>query len=703
MTADHLAYKRATSVSLLGMVLQLVLGLVVLVYSFYSRDQAARTASIYVLIGVPAWLVLAIIFDQHRRERIEALEAERFAEADAATSSAFEGVAEEVHLAARRLRVMHRVFLPAVSVVIGLLLLGFGIWRLRVGRAQFDPDVFVSPQHRGWAIAFGLSMSVIGFIFARYVSGMAKQKAWENLRGGASFAVGSSMLGLALAVGNFADIAGPETVLRWLNPAFPVVMIVLGAEVFLNLILDVYRPRAPGQMPRPAFDSRLLGFVAAPDKIAESVSDAINYQFGFNVTSSWFYKFVSKWLTAFALLTLAVIWLMTSFAIVQPHQKAIVLRWGRVIRGFDKPLEPGLHIKAPWPIDRLIVPVYTRKGVEGEPKIVTTHTATGIRTIQLATFPPANKGPILWTNEHATEEKYFLVQPASRQRASGSRAEGSDLAMVSVEVPIHYEVTDVAAYEMLAPPEQRDALLGAVAQRQMIEYLATQRVTDVLGDRRAEISAGLRRRVQRAFDGLNVGPDGTARGAGVHVLFVGIVGAHPPQPTAAGFERVVGASRDREGKIQLARADAIKAMAGVVGSTALASRIVSELDVLDGLHARGASRAEMVEQEIRIAKMLDDAGGKAASLIHEADAARWTTHMGARARSSRYLGQVSANDASPLLYRASMYFDRLSEALSNARLYVTSNDFPELRMNIDVQDQDTGAGVFQVQTEDEGQ
>jgi len=137
-------------------------------------------------------------------------------------------------------------------------------------------------------------------------------------------------------------------------------MVVLGFEVFLNFVLDVYRPRKAGELPRPALDSRILGFAAAPDRVAASISEAINYQFGYNVTSSWLYQLLARWVLALVVFGGLVLWLMSSFAVIQPHQSGIVLRFGN----YQRTIGPGLHVKAPWPIDTVEVPVYVR--IEGE-------------------------------------------------------------------------------------------------------------------------------------------------------------------------------------------------------------------------------------------------------------------------------------------------------------------------------------------------
>ena len=71
-------------------------------------------------------------------------------------------------------------------------------------------------------------------------------------------------------------------------------MIVVAAEIVLNFVLNLYRPRIPGETPRPAFDSKLLSLFSAPDNLVRSINEAVNYQFGFDITSSWGYQLLMR-------------------------------------------------------------------------------------------------------------------------------------------------------------------------------------------------------------------------------------------------------------------------------------------------------------------------------------------------------------------------------------------------------------------------
>lgn len=699
MKGDYLSYRVAAGRCVLGLIIQGALTATVLIYAVLANDHAALTAAIYAAIGLPAWLALAIVFDQHRRERVEAMEAQTIT-SQVGTSSVFGEDAAEFRVARNRLAAMYKYFLPIVSVVLGSLLVAAGLWRFSSGKAEFGADTFTSPGLRGWCIGVGLTMAVVGFIFARFISGMAKQSVWANLRGGAGFAVGTALMGLLLAVGAFVDYTGPDIVSRYAVVVFPLVMVILGIEVFLNFLLDLYRPRKPGDVPRPAFDSRVLGFVAAPDRIAESISEAINYQLGFNVSSSWFYRLLSRTVGLLVLLAVGVLWGLSCFAVLQPHERGMVLRFGRIVQ---PDIGPGLHLKAPWPIDRVEIPVQTRRNDKGRVEVVA-QTATGVRTIELGTPPPAeDKRVILWTNEHAREEVYQIVQPSPGDAAlpgSGPQSAANDLALVSVELPLHYAVRDVETFEKLAPPEFRDDLIRAAAQREIVEYFSRINVDQVLGGDRAALSRDIQERVKVALEKLNPDPvTGKPLGAGVELLFVGIASVHPPQQAAAAFERVVQAEQKSMATTEAAQADAIETLTKVVGNYQLANEVVKELDALDSMRERAAPGTPDVtgavkDQEFRVQQLLDKAGGSASEIVAQARSNRWDRHMGERGRAARYRGQLASNDASPLVYRASLYFEALKAAMAPSRVYITSDRVPNLRIDLDLQDKDTGADVF---------
>lgn len=698
MKADFQTYRRATSTAILGLAIQAGLAVILFIYAYMSRDHAAMSAAIYAAIGLPAWVVLIILFDQHRRERVEAFEAESISSSEIGSSSVFDDSGDELRVAARRLRSLYKIFVPVFGLLVSGGLVGAGVLRLLSARNLLDEGGLPADRSGFFAIGAGVTIAVIGFIFARFVSGMAKQRVWAQLSAGAAFAVGTSLMGLAIAVGHFVDIAGPDTALRILHSAIPIVMIVLGAEGLITFLLELYRPRVAGDVVRLAYDSRVLGFVAAPDTVAQSIGEAINYQLGSEVTSSWFYKLLSRWVVGLVAVGMLVGWLVTAFVVVEPHQRGVLLQFGRVVK---EDVEPGLLIKAPWPIQSLMVPEFGERDARGRITEVM-RTATGVRTLELGTPPPSRPGPILWTNEHSENEWFTIVQTGDRaERARDGESDvARDFALVAVEVPLHYVVADPMAYESFAPLEMRDRILKSVGERAVMNTMSALTIEEILGERRRDLPDLLRRAVTEAYANLNPGPDGTPRGAGIEVLYVGAAGIHPPTETARSFENVVTAEQKREAQFEDAQKERIVTLTEAAGGVEVAQRAVAALGELDVLRQRGAPAEEIALKIAEIEQILESGAGQASRQLGEARSQRWTRHMRERARASRYQGQKQAYQAAPQVYKAQLYLEAIAEVMAGSRVFVVSEGL-ELRLRANYEDQRSAQDVFNPALEDE--
>lgn len=655
MRNDHLTYRRATSISVIGLMIQLGLGLAILLYALFGRDTAALSGAIYILLGSLVWLGLALVFHQHTLERLESMEAEALEASGAFDSSVFEGAREEMRVAARRLEWMHRLLMPLISLAYAGSLISIGVVRFLSERAMLDPDAEIGSAYTGWAIALGVGVAAAGFVFARFVAGMAKQPVWSNLRGGAAVSVGASLVGLLLAIAHFLDFLDAPVALRWMHVALPVAMTVLGVEIVLNFVLNLYRPRRKGEAPKPAFESRILSFLAAPDRLAESVGGAISYQFGFDVTDSWFYRLLSRTLGLLFISGGVVLWALSSIAIVQPNEQALVLRFGSL----QREVGPGAHFKYPWPIET-----------------VETYSATAVNKLHVGAHTPEGSEPILWTNDHlgsGQREQFMIVQPT---RQAGDLQGPRDLSLVAIEAPVHFTVRDLTKFDAFAEPGSRQRLLRSIAEREVLEFLGSRSIDEILGAGRGPLSDELRARIQAAF---------TRAETGVDVLFAGIVAAHPPQANdvALAYQRVTASEQRRERAIEDARSSRIGTLTQVVASVERSESIVRELDVLEAMQRRGATPDEIVEQEIRIETLLRAAGGEAAQLILQARADRWRLHMNERGRVARQGGRVALFRASPEVYLAMQWFEALREMTTDARVYVTTFDDGRVRINVE--------------------
>lgn len=661
MTADHLSYQRAVQVSLLGLVIQVVVGLALLLYAVQGGDPAAMSGALATACGIPIWIALALVFNQHRLERLEAMEVEAYRASAAAQASVFEEAGADQQVQASRLAWMHRWFLPAMSLLIAGVYIGVGLFLYNANKSYPHVSPFKAPPASGWAIAIGVVVAVVGFIFARFVAGMAKQPVWQLLHAGSGAAVASSLIALGLAVAHFFVSALDSTlVMRYLPLAIDAMMIALGAEMAMNFVLNLYRPRRAGVYLRPGFDSRVLAFIAAPDRLAKSISDAVNYQFGFNVSSTWFYRLLSRSVGSLALLAVLLIWGMSVVSIVKPDEKGLKITNGKL----SAEVGAGLVWKLPWPFSK-----------------VETFPASAVNEINVGTGKPTAEGPILWTNAHTAVENYFLVQPG---REGGGSAGSGGMALIAAEVPIHYVVSDLRKYTQLAqddigadPQRMRQALLRAEASSVVTEHLATHSVQEVLGASRGEIASSLARDIQAAWDTLNDG-----QGSGAQVIFVGLNGVHPERETAApAFEAVVQADAAKQKTIQEAESAANIILANVVGDYARARTILAELDVLNTMKSTKASEGQVVQQEQKVMDLILNSGGEAATIISTANANRWKRHMGERARAIRSEGQIAAYRAAPRAYRIDAYLIALRDAAQAARVWIVP--FQSVRVRMD--------------------
>jgi len=703
--------QRAVTVSILGLILQFTITVAMLVLGVYAEastggsgaGHAAITTGLVSAIGLIAWAALIVLFDLKRRERVEAFEAERLAQDEVA--SAFESAGDDLNVAARRLSWAQRVGMPIVSVLLAVLLLAVGTSRFGGAGRLAEVGAFDVDTMRGWMIAGGLGAGFVAFLFARFLSGMGVQPVWSSLRAGATYMVAALLGSGLIALGHFVDLTvQQDAVVRYSAVIVAALPVLIGVEIGANLVLDMYRPRATGEEPRPAFDSRLLGLLAAPDKIVSNVGEALNYQFGVDVSGSWFYALIRKWWPGLVGLAVLSMWAMTALVVVQPHQRALILSNGRVV----SQVGPGLHLKWPWPAGQVYIPESVVEGPDGQ--TVRTETALGVRRVQLGTNPPRSDRALLWANDHTLNEIFNLVQPTALDGDGQAPGEGADLALVAAQIEMHYVVDDVEAYDRFAAPEHRDLLIRALGQRELTLMLGSRTIDEVLAEKN-RIADRLRERLEALYsasqdassDGLagRIGP-GLGAEAGIDLLYVGTGLAHPPKDVVPSFERVIQARQSREATIESARTDRDRTLTAVAGGVEAATRIAGLIDRLGLLRDQGAPEVELTEIELEIDRLLESSGGGAGARLARASADRWVRHMGERGSAALYAGRVQSYRAAPGLFMTREYLSALGDAMRRSRVYWVGADHADLNFVLDLHSTETNVQIFDAQTEGGG-
>ena len=323
--------RRAQNVALTGFFIQLAMFLVLLAAASYASSHVLAAGARFALIGLPIWFVLWLMFKQIRRVGLEVLELEELRRAHAAggDSALFETEGEELLLEQNRLQWMIRWILPSVTVLLAAYLIGgqFLAWDWTLDTA-FTGETFLAAREPTFIMWFPVVVGFCCFLYARYTLALARMAEWRLLHAGASFMAATALASLALVLGLMGG-----TQVAWAEPLVAYViraaMFVLGIELAANLILEHYRPRVAGQLSRPAFDSRLLGLITEPGGIARSIAEAINYQFGFEVSATWFYRLLQRWFLPLVVVMLIAIFALSSIVVVEADEQVVIERFGR--------------------------------------------------------------------------------------------------------------------------------------------------------------------------------------------------------------------------------------------------------------------------------------------------------------------------------------------------------------------------------------
>lgn len=664
MKDDAATYRRGTGAALAGLFVQVVLTVAMGLAGLWTESPAIQAATWHFLAGLPIWIILALLYHQFEAERRESLAAEKLSGHDAASSVLFGELSDDLERVRRRLAALLAYGLPAVSLVVAAYLILAGaalLWRLG-SRGQFGPVPPAIAAHANpVAVMFVTgAIAFVAFITARWISGYTSVRAWQLLRGGASYLMSCFVLGLLVFVSAVAAAVVDDTgFFRLVAVTVPVAMVLVGSEILLTGLLEVYRPKRPGEMPRPAFDSRVLGLLTAPESLGQVVGELINYQFGVEVSRSWLYQLLGRALTPLTILGAAVLAALSCLVVVGPDERGVVLRFGEIrppSRG------PGIHFKLPWPIET-----------------ATAFPVGKVLQITVSSDPigrTQDEPAILWTSgDDAAAKVGMEYYPAALGSWGGPAAGG--LALVGADVVVQYRVRDLL--EFLAGSLGPREAITVIAQQEATRYFASRDLDHLLTAGRTEGGPELELRIQERADALRLGLD---------VVSVSVTAIKPPGgKVARAFHQQIGAQQQRETLIQTGRRDAVVTLAKVAGSVDLSSRINQAILDLDALRAQAPSAGpadheehlrRIATGELDIERLLGEARGEAAELVHAARGYRWSKAVGERSARERFAGELLAYEKSPGYYRVRRYLEVLADGLSARRKFVIAGDHRDL-------------------------
>jgi regulator of protease activity HflC (stomatin/prohibitin superfamily) len=526
---------------LVNLAVALLIFLAGLGVTVFGGSLASQVASVFlgltVLVTFMSWFQMRL----EENEQTEKLELDELARS---RGDSLFAARDAGSYPARNARAQfEKYFVPGFAILL-LLLEAAGAWLFWIYDSKATAGV--KSPHATAALSLFAIFALVSFLFGRFSVTIARLENHRLLRPGASFLLAGAYVCALVALG----IAGVEAKFDradfWVARGLCVLLGLMAVENLLTLLLEIYRPRVKGKVARPLYESRVVGILAQPESLFTTAAQTLDYQFGFKVSETWFFKAVQKNLAALLLVQFAALILSTCFVFVEVGEQAVLEHFGRPVATFG----PGPHFKWPWPFDK----VYR------------------YRTQQIQSFavgytpdPQSEQGnTILWTVSHNKEDNFLVANRSGATTApdndTNDAAQVQSVGLISVSIPVQFQITNVM--DWLYKNSEPQTLLQELATRQVIRYLAANDLNTLLSHGRLEAADDLRGRIQAAAN---------RRELGAKIVFVGLQDIHPPtaNQVAATYEKVVGAQQTKLAKILDAESDAIRtnALASAVAFT----------------------------------------------------------------------------------------------------------------------------------------
>ncbi len=679
-----LSTKRSEYLAITGLVSSVIFFLVTLLLGRWSGFFAVYTISWLIGSSILIWLVLFLQFHLINLAEQEKLDM-GLMEKGRQGSTIFQTKAEQAGMLAvaqRRLAMFEKWFLPIFSALIAIYQAGIGLYLVRALTASFQP----APKEPLICAASLVAVAFVCLLISRLATGLAlSQNLWRPLKAGGSSFVAVAVLSFFLFIGLLFAHFGYNIIVEVLNWIVPVLLIILGAETALNVVFDIYRPRIKGQYNRSAFDSRLLGIINEPGGIIHTAASAIDYQFGFKVSQTWFYKLLEKAIVPLVLFAAAALYLSSCIVVINPDEEAVLERFGNPVKDSSgvKIIKPGILFKWPWPID--IAYKY--------PAYRVMELAIGyVPNIDPKTGQP-ERSPKLWGRTHYKEEYHLLV--ASGQRSGKIEAGAVPVSLVIAAVPVQYRVKDLYSFLYNYGKYQKsdgsegyasEKMLEAICYQQLTSFAASARIEvdtsedlahSLLGAGRVEAKKILTENIQAAAD---------KAGLGIEVVFLGMQGIHPPPEVAADYQKVIGAVQQKQALILQADAEKNRTLSTLAGSLEDSDRLYKLAAQYQAVKEKqeDAKTKELAE---RLDEAFEQAKGDIFATLRSANSYAYQKAVIARATGERFAGQIQAYRAAPQIFKHEQRLTAIQDGLKGIRKFVIVADENQFQVQeIDVTD-----------------
>ena len=615
-------------------------GLVLLVVTIAALFLALKAGSTVGLAGVVLLSIGTLIsffgFIQSHlidRERVEALEMQEL-DRTQGNESLFAGAAEDAYPARNARRQFEKWVVPAFSVLV-LIGQALGLWWI-YGELK---DWTGGPTPDGAVLSimfFGLFMVVL-FMMGKYSAGLARMDGQELLRPGANYMLLGSVISAAAVLAQAASFFGYSAWDKGITWVVFAVIAVSALENLVTLVLEIYRPRLDDKKARLLYDSRLIGLLGQPGGLVSTATQALDYQFGFKVSETWFYKYLEQKLALIIAIQVVVLFLSSSFVVIQQNEEAFLERFGKR----NDHLLPGFSFKLPWPIDKVYR--YKTKKIQ--------NFVLGVLDKDEAAKPnsgdPEDVQVLLWTSQHNhgsskdPEQNYNMIVASSDVLLNTVASDSVPVNLLTVSIPVQYRINNLTNW--VYNTDNAGSMLQKLSMRAVTRYLIGVDINELMGPGRTKAQEELKKAIQQQAD---------IRQLGAEIVFVGLQDIHPP----------------------VGQTEQSKASGGVAESyeKVNVAQLHSETNRLGALQYKAGK--------------VPQARGAASELLAKARSESTNKVAKAKAEAGRFDQQMSAFNAAPSVYKTRSKLDAFQRATKGVRKYILSDPANRDIINLELQD-----------------
>lgn len=541
---------------------------------------------------------------------------------------------EAVRIATRNDVQYTKYFVPIITMVFGIVL---GIIVLLFWFHWKSQLLFlVAPSPLPMAI-LSFCCCILTLVGGSYFIGISREKGCRWVRPGSAWLFLSGFLFLLASIAFFCEYFKKATMTIDLTMAKIGIVIlgVLAVELLIAFVVEFYRPRMPGEEERPLLESRLLALFTEPGGVARNVAASLDYQFGFQVSEAWFYRFIERTMVPLLVVLVLAFWFQTCIVVVGSSENGMRQRFGKVLSA--EALQPGVYYKLPYPfesiyrfpsarVQELTVGVAERNSEdEDEDEVFDDGCGAAHSGPRDENADFHNDSVIVWDIQHSHgTEADLLIGDKNVLRATVDVPNGRNnqgVGILTAHVPVYFKVKDL--YKYTYNTSNPAVALKNLARREMIEYFLCSNWQDMLGAGRGEATEVLIKRIQEKVDAYDMG---------IEIVSVALTGLHPPKGTGAAFDNVTGAMINKQQMITDAKSYA------------------------DHTKSQSETSCEL--------------------LMNVVNAYKDMKSTQASAEEARYMGQVMCYEACPSMYLLNSYFEVLNGARA-VRKYIVMSDLED--------------------------